>query len=425
MGKKLASAIAWTLVVAVLAVSQSSLLVTPVLAEDAGDIEDSIENLESKLKKEQAEKAKLEQNLGQIQSSVYATQRQINQTKSAINQTSENISRKEAEIVKINERIELQQEVLKSILQQMYYAKQEPILSVVISKKDLSEVFGAVDNLTTLEDKIREISEEISGAKTKIEEEKINLAQIKEEHEETLGEKVDIQQDLLADKAEVASDVAEKEASIGELQEKLNELKSDLNKLLGKSYDATDVKDAIRFASKSTGVRAGFLFGLLSIESRLGASVGGCDYKGSKMSAARLTIFKDIAEELGYNYKKLKVSCAPSCAKNYCGTGGAMGAAQFMSDTWKGYKPQIAASTGHNPPDPWNLTDGVMAMALKLKNDGATKSGKTSIKSPCNGKSVSIKWEDYAALRYLGWSCYGLSTYAPRAQALSKNYDKL
>ncbi|KKQ04795.1 MAG: hypothetical protein US15_C0043G0001, partial [Candidatus Moranbacteria bacterium GW2011_GWF1_36_4] len=25
-----------------------------------------------------------------------------------------------------------------------------------------------------------------------------------------------------------------------------------------------------------------------------------------------------------------------------------------------------------NPPDPWNLVDGVMAMALKLKNDEAT-----------------------------------------------------
>ena len=53
-----------------------------------------------------------------------------------------------------------------------------------------------------------------------------------------------------------------------------------------------------------------------------------------------------------------------------------MGIAQFMPSTWNGYKAQIAAATGHNPPDPWNLVDGVTAMALYLKNRGAgSKSG--------------------------------------------------
>ena len=43
-----------------------------------------------------------------------------------------------------------------------------------------------------------------------------------------------------------------------------------------------------------------------------------------------------------------------------------MGAAQFMSDTWWGYKDDIADATGNNPPNPWDLLDGVVAMALKL-----------------------------------------------------------
>ncbi|KKP81710.1 MAG: hypothetical protein UR83_C0068G0001, partial [Candidatus Moranbacteria bacterium GW2011_GWF2_35_54] len=45
--------------------------------------------------------------------------------------------------------------------------------------------------------------------------------------------------------------------------------------------------------------------------------------------------------------------------------------------------------------------------------------------SPCNGKKISIKWEEYASLKYLGWSCYGLTNYAKRVQALSGNYDQL
>ena len=32
------------------------------------------------------------------------------------------------------------------------------------------------------------------------------------------------------------------------------------------------------------------------------------------------------------------------------------------------------SSHRHSPADPWSLTDGVMAMAIKLANDGATKS---------------------------------------------------
>ena len=58
-----------------------------------------------------------------------------------------------------------------------------------------------------------------------------------------------------------------------------------------------------------------------------------------------------------------------------------MGIPQFMSDVWIGYSSQIAAKTGHKTPDPWNLTDGVMAMALKLKKAGATSSSPSVIKS--------------------------------------------
>ncbi|MBU2028769.1 hypothetical protein KJ761_02660, partial [Patescibacteria group bacterium] len=68
------------------------------------------------------------------------------------------------------------------------------------------------------------------------------------------------------------------------------------------------------------------------------------------------------------------------------GTGGAMGVAQFMPDTWNGYKKSVAAVTGHNPPDPWSLTDGVTAMALKL----AKVSGVTAHKKSAEAKAYCI-----------------------------------
>jgi membrane-bound lytic murein transglycosylase B len=137
----------------------------------------------------------------------------------------------------------------------------------------------------------------------------------------------------------------------------------------------------------------------------------------------RKDIFEEIVDELGYDEDDKKVSCNPS---SYTGTGGAMGVAQFMSDTWSGWKSRIASATGNKTPDPWDLFDGVMAMALKLEEDGAAKSGDVRIVNPCDrDEKIKVDWEDYAAMKYLGWSCYALTNYAPGIQNLKDGYDDL
>ena len=152
---------------------------------------------------------------------------------------------------------------------------------------------------------------------------------------------------------------------------------------------------------------------------------GNCNYKNADMTSSRKDYFKDICDDLDLSSskcKKMPVSCASS---SYPGSGGAMGAAQFMSDTWWGWRDRIADATGHDPPDPWNLLDGIVAMALKLESHGAADDGKVSIKNPCTGKSVKVKWEIYASMRYLGWTCYGYTHYAPGIQNLKDGYDDL
>jgi hypothetical protein len=88
-----------------------------------------------------------------------------------------------------------------------------------------------------------------------------------------------------------------------------------------------------------------------------------------------------------------------------------MGVAQFMSDTWAGYKSQITSLTGSNPPDPWDLTDGVVAMAIKLARGGATsKSGE------CNAAKLYLSG---TTSKTYNWYCDKVSYW-------SKNYeDKL
>ncbi|MDY0302979.1 MAG: lytic murein transglycosylase [Candidatus Moranbacteria bacterium] len=385
-------------------------------------IEDDIKSLEKKLNKTEAEKARLEQNLNKVKGAVYTTAQAISKTEKQIQETEKNIKNKEKYLKALEESMERKKEALRIMMQNSYYDADQPLLFGFLDRWSFLETVTDLDNNLRVKEEVIVLMDEIKKDKESVENETVELSLTIGEKEELLDIKESQKKALEREAYGIAEAVEEKMDSIESLRSKLSETKNDLNKLLGKTYDTDDIKDAIKFASKQTGVRKGFLFGMLSIESRLGASVGGCTYKESRMSGTRAEIFKDICDELDYNYKKQKVSCPPA---SYKGTGGAMGAAQFMPDTWRGYEKKIANATGHNPPDPWNLVDGVMAMALKLENDGATKSGKTTITSPCDGKKISIKWEEYASLKYLGWSCYGLTNYAKRVQALSGNYDQL
>jgi peptidoglycan hydrolase CwlO-like protein len=427
--KKVVLLVAWAIVIPLFMFSQISFWrdVTRVAsAEDNAnteDIKDSISDLQKKLDKEEAARAKLQQNLSQIQGAVYSTQSAINKTQSAIEETEGTISRKEAEIKNLNQQIELQKAMLKGFLQEIYYIRSQPVLNLVLEKRTFSDIFSNADHLMTLEDKIVSVAQDIVKNKAQIEQDKIKLAEVKQQHEEILGDKIDQKQDLLSDKAVVAADVAEKEATIEELQQKLAELKSDLNVLTGKSFNATDIREAVEYASGKTGVPKGVLYGFLKMETNLGANTGQCTYEqvekvavarykkyGSKYKSSiallykRQALFYDLVDDLGYSKNK-KVSCSPS---GYVGQGGAMGVPQFMSDTWQGYKSSISANTGHKTPDPWDLTDGVMAMALKLKKAGATSDSASAIKR--------------ASINYLG-TFY--ANYYNGIVYWSKNYKRL
>jgi membrane-bound lytic murein transglycosylase B len=270
----------------------------------------------------------------------------------------------------LGNKIEFQKKILGSLLREMYYDGSSPELIMTLEAEKFSQFLGGADHLAAVQQKILNLMGEIKYSKEEIEKNKNELKDNQDEQERLLALKQDQQQDLMATRNETQSDINEKEATISELNAKLWKLQGDLSGFLGKSYNAKDIEDAARFASKATGVRKDFIMGMLVVESDLGRFTGGCLAKDSRMSGRRLDLFKDICEELDYNWKKRKVSCPP---KGYSGTGGAMGVAQFMSDTWMGYKSQIASVTGHKPPDPWNLTDGVTAMGLKLARGGATK----------------------------------------------------
>lgn len=339
------------------------------------DAKDDIKDLEKELKKAENDYGKLSQQYQQILRLLETAQREINKTNSLIIDVKEEMSRKEKEIELLGKRIAVDREIMKKILQQIYFNKKSFFSNLASEEGKYSRLEGNSEYLVNFEDKLGAIMEDIGRSKQKISKEKENLEEDKDKHENLLTVKKTQQQDLIEDKLVTQSEIIKKDVVISKLNSKLSKLKSELSSLLGKSYNAENIKEAIKFASKKTGVRKEFLMAMLDKESDLGRFTGGCFYsknpKVKRMKEADKDVFKTIMKELGYELNDKKLSCWPGY-----GYGGAMGVAQFMPTTWINYKNSITSYTGHNPPDPWNLTDGVVGMAEKLRRAGAASEKK-------------------------------------------------
>jgi peptidoglycan hydrolase CwlO-like protein len=368
-----------------------------VHAQDStSEIESDISKLNKKLKAAEAEKAALANELNRINSSLTEAQKAIAAAKTRIAAATTDIERKQAEIDLIQERVEGNRIILGGLVREMQAESSEPLFSAVLSGEDVTRSLNDPDRLQSIGERMNGIMADIRSSQEQTVQEQQDLERMKQAHEAALGDKLEEKQSLASDQQETQADLAEQSKIVARLEKEIKELQSDLSKLTGKSYNAKDIREAVEFASNGTGVPEGVLYGFLKMETNLGANTGQCTYAevekvavarykkyGSKYKASiallykRKEIFYGIVDDLGYSKDK-KVSCSPS---GYIGQGGAMGVSQFMSDVWKGYESQISSKTGNKKPDPWGLTDGVMAMALKLKKAGATSSKESAIKS--------------------------------------------
>ncbi len=376
--------------------------------EKQEDLEEDVEELEEDLDDAQEEKKRK-------QAILSAQYNDLTRQRYALAQTQDEIENKDAEIARKNKDIEaleaqiaLNRISLATVMRQIYYQSITSLEEKVFEASSDEGEFLLANNQNDILrqrmiDAMRGLDEKVSG----VESAKVLLISAKNEKEELLTQQKEQESQLQKTTAATSQQVQEVEATIAQINGKLAGIQSELSSLLGVGLSTDDIVEAAEFASDKTGVRKGLLLGMLIVETDLGRFTGGCTYKESRMNDNRKDAFKRITKKLDYDYKKMKVSCPPS---NYKGTGGAMGVAQFMSDTWESYESVIAKRTGNNPPDPWNLVDGVMAMASKLANDGATRNGKDG------------EWG--AAARYLG-SCRGNTKfYCENVLYWADNYDK-
>ena len=429
--------------------------------------EEQSELISQDISKTEKEKKTLQSQISTLKKKIENLSYQIKQGNVMIKDLSLQISDTQLSIDKTSLKIEESKGQLTSIIRTIYEEDQKSITEILF-EGNLSNFF---DNLVYMEslntelqsilDDTKELKQYLESQKEKMDEEKESVEKVvkiqslqKQESEKTKKE-----QEYLSKlkEAEYQKQLKEKQ----ETEQKAATIRARIWELIGVREAPTYEKavEVAKYVSGITGIRAAFLLGILTQESNIGKSVGGCYLKDQKtgmgvkfktsrkwprvMKPAWVPLFLQTIEELN-NEKKLnldpfatQISCwIPACInQNYhitsnvsvdsdgnivCpsgyipfGWGGAMGPAQLMPFNWLGkdnYKEKIEAIT-KGVADPWDFRDSVLGAALHLKDCRA-----------------DLSEREAAACYFGGWgnrkNSYHLQSYADPVLALSKCHQQ-
>lgn len=312
------------------------------------------------------------------------------------------ITEKNQKIGVLNSKIDNIKDSLAQLIRKNREIDEISILALLLSKDNISSVYGDIDSFSSIKKAIRESISEIRGVKIETEDEKMLL-------EEKKNKEIDTKVQLESAKKEV--EVSEKDKQVllslsknkeKEYQKLLDEKAKKRAQILAVLFNLRDVS-AIPFgkayeyakqAEKSTGIRPAFLLAILTQESNLGSNQGSCYVTnmetGAGVSSKSGKVFNnvmkptrdikpffDITTSVGRDPYKTLVSCPYGTV----GYGGAMGPSQFIPSTWQIIKKRVATMLGIITPDPWYARDAFMASAIYLTDLGAKGESFTSEKN--------------------------------------------
>lgn len=388
-----------------------------LLEAELAKLEKEIAEKEKELAGQKGQSVSLSRDIAILTSQIQKSKLDIKAKNLVIQKLGGEISNKNQEISALSVKIDREKESLAQLLRKERMINDRDIISLILSKDNISDVYGDIEAFSSIKKGIQESINEIRNMKDLTEAEKLALEKKKDEETDTKYE-------LERDKAKVETSEAEKQRllSISKnkeaeyqkvLQEKAQkraQILAAIFSLAGGGSTKINFETALvyaREAQKLTGIDPAFLLAVLTQESNLGANVGQCYLTDAKTGAGMnpktgktypnvmkpmglpgrkgdIDDFFLITAAVGRDPYKTLVSCPIAGVAGY---GGAMGPAQFIPSTWGGYKNRLKNLLGHDA-DPWNPRDAFMASATYLTDLGAV------------GNSASAQHK--AACRYYG-----------------------
>lgn len=341
---------------------------------------------------ENGQKAKtLSGEIGSLNAQINKVLLEIKSLGIAIDQTNLEANNTQSQIDEAQKKLELHKVALAQYIRILNRADQENLTQVLFKHATISSFFDNIKNLQDTQNNLRTTIIDIRDLKSDLEVKKDDLLDKKSDLEGLKN--LEQSEKRTLDQAKSQKDKLLKDTKGQEIkfQQLVKQSRQDIQRIKEQVFylqqNGVTVEEAIKFgqlAAIRVDIRSAFLIAILEVESGLGRNVGtgnwltdmyNCYVKLGKPTRAEAekAAFLKITSSLGLNPDTVKVSREP----NY-GCGGALGPAQFLPTTWLAYIERVAALTGHNPPNPWNIEDAFMASAVKLAAAGATAKTRTA-----------------------------------------------
>jgi len=408
------------------------------LKEEIKKVEEEIRKVNTELKSTQQKSRTLKREISIYNSKISKNELEIKETKLTIEEAEMEIGEIKKKIEEGEIKKEEYKKSLRNLIKLLYIYEQDSVLEVLITKDSFSDFLIGVDAIESVKDEVFESIVNLKNQKEELglrseelieqQEEKDQLIQMRAYQNESLSE-IKIQNDELLDvtkgeEKQFQQLLAENKNILPSLRAQLYDLQS-----LGQKIEIDDAFSAAERIGSMIGVRPAYLLGILKVESNLGKNTGsgnwkddmyGCYMRLSKIYSSReahyikraeteKNAFFSIVNRLDLDPMSVKVSKEPTY-----GCGGAMGPAQFIPSTWLAYESRVSNVTGHYPPNPWNLTDAMGAMAVKVSDIPGVIGG-----------DYNSEYE--AAGRYLGgrnWRSKGLFFYPNKVMLYAGLYEE-
>ncbi len=369
------------------------------LEAELADLEQQIAEKQKELNNQKGQSVSISRDISILTSQIAKSKLDIKAKTLIIQKLGGEITAKSKTIEALSAKIESEKESLAQLIRNERQIDDISIVSLILSQNSISGIYGDIDTFASIKRSIQASVDEINGVKTLTESEKKNLEDKKNQETdtkyalETAKAKVELSE---AQKKQLLSISKNKEA---EYQKVLNEKAKRRTEILSAIFNLVGGSTKINFetalayandAQAKLNIDPAFLLAILTQESNLGANVGQCYLTniltGAGVGARSGTVFPNVMKPMGQAgrkgdiddfisittslgrdpYKTL-VSCPIAGVGGY---GGAMGPAQFIPSTWSGYESRLKNILGHDA-DPWNPRDAFIASAMMLTDKGA------------------------------------------------------
>ncbi|MBU4056951.1 lytic murein transglycosylase [Patescibacteria group bacterium] len=340
------------------------------LEAEIAELRREIDGLKIQVGQKESEKKNLKKEVDILNGKIKAIELEIKTTELETERLSFEIDSTEEKIKAKEENLLKQKDFLVELMRALYLSDNKSLTEVLLEYDRLSDFWDEFQKNEALQENIKDTIENIKTSKQELENNRTKLLDEQEEKNYFLELKENQNRDLAVNKKTkqgiltlTANEQKELQKQLEKEEKLLPAMIAQLRSLdiAGQVINADAAITAAKFASQATGVRPAYLLGILKVETNLGANLGSGYYQ-TDMRPSQQPTFLEIIKELGLP-ETVPVSKRP---KTYSGWGGAMGPAQMMPTTWVAYKDGVTSITGNNPPNPWDIKDAVVAMALKV-----------------------------------------------------------